>query len=116
MTCTHSIGCTCTRCRLIRRHAYREGLADAHRVYSRSRETLGGPRISLGVLAKLLPALDELEWTGIAFGENGERTEPGCPECGGSQRMQAHEADCPLADAMAQARVARLQPDLFGSG
>lgn len=113
MSCP-SISCLCSRCSQLRRHAYREGLADAHRVFIRRGKPLPpAVQVSPGVLADLLPALERLEWSGERELVGGVITAACCPECGSKEVEQTHTLDCGLRELLSLARVARYQPDLF---
>lgn len=116
MSCP-SITCMCSRCTQIRRHAYREGLADAHRVFNRTaRVQQPTVQVSPSVLALLLPRLYELEWSGKRELLGGVVSAGCCPECESNEARQEHLLWCGLGELISMARVATVQPDLFGVG
>ena len=113
MSCP-SIGWLCTRCSQIRRHDDREGLADAHRVFSRTlRPGVPSVRVQPETMVRLLPAVYALEWAGQRELLAGVVTSGCCPECGASESTQEHATGCGIRELIAQGRIAQLQVDLF---
>ncbi len=109
--CTGTVSCNCSRCGQIRRSAYRDGLADAAVVFRRTDRPDPAVVVEARMLELLLPEIERLEWSEEVTRLWG--TDHVCPECQG-RRIMGHAEDCALLELLRLARVASVQPDLFG--